>query len=247
MIGWEDVYKVVAAMAPLYFALGLGYCSVRWWKLYTREQCDALNHLATYFAIPFFAFDFTARMDPDAALNYRVLAADALSKVAIVLALAAWAAASIARHGAGSGLKFASSWGITGYSLAALNGSLVVGVPLMDELYGKWARDLVMQLTVLQFVFYFPLLMLAFEVRRASGGGGAAKPDEVVPARDDVEGGVQERRPELLIWPLVRVVLLNLARNPIVYAGVLGVAWSSVTRRCVFGLSYFNQSKKYLQ
>nr|XP_051188654.1 probable auxin efflux carrier component 5b [Lolium perenne] len=25
-------------MAPLYFALGLGYCSVRWWKLYTRDQ-----------------------------------------------------------------------------------------------------------------------------------------------------------------------------------------------------------------
>ncbi|KAI5013778.1 hypothetical protein ZWY2020_046474 [Hordeum vulgare] len=78
MIGWGDVYKVVAAMAPLYFALGLGYGSVRWWKLFTPEQCDAVNRLVAYFAVPFFAFDFAARMDPYA-LNCRVLAADALS------------------------------------------------------------------------------------------------------------------------------------------------------------------------
>jgi hypothetical protein len=84
---------------------------------------------------------------------------------------------------------------------------------------------------VAQFVFYFPLLLLAFEVRRASGG--AWKPDGDVQARDDVEGGLQERRPEVLICPLLRVVLLNMARNPSVYAGVLGVAWSFVTHRYV--------------
>ena len=83
MIGWGDVYKVVAAMAPLYFALGLGYGSVRWWKLFTPDQCDAVNRLMAYFSVPFFAFDFAARIDPFA-LSYRVLAADALSKPAVV-------------------------------------------------------------------------------------------------------------------------------------------------------------------
>jgi auxin efflux carrier family len=229
MIGWGDVYRLVAAMAPLYFALGLGYCSVRWWKLYTRDQCDAMNHMATYFATPFLAFDFAARMDPYA-FNYRVLAADALSKVVIVLALAAWAAASATRCCRHGGLEFTFSRGITGYSLAALNNSLIVGVPLLNGLYGEWARDLIVQISVAQFIFYFPLLLLAFEVRRASGG-------EAVQAKDDMEGGPEERRPELLIWPLVRVVLLNLTRNPCVYAGLLGVAWSCVTHRCVsFGL-----------
>ncbi|XP_047046809.1 probable auxin efflux carrier component 5b [Lolium rigidum] len=216
MIGWGDVYKVVGGMAPLYFALGLGYCSVRRWKLYTRDQCDALNHLATYFAVPFFAFDLAVRMDPYA-VNYRVLAADALSKLVIVLALAA---AWTMRCG---GREFVSCWCITGYSLAAFNNSLILGVPLMHGMYGDWGRDLIVQISVAQFIFYFPLLLLAFEVRRASGG--ACKPDE------DVEGGLEERRSEVHIWPLLRVVLLNMTRNPNVYAGVLGVAWSFVTHR----------------
>uniref|UniRef100_A0A804MPM8 Uncharacterized protein n=1 Tax=Zea mays TaxID=4577 RepID=A0A804MPM8_MAIZE len=119
MIGWGDVYKVVAAMAPLYFALGLGYGSVRWWKLFSPDQCDAVNRLVAYFAVPFFAFDFAARIDPFA-LSYRVLAADALSKLAVALALAAWAtaaaSASARRGGGGKGKDRALSWCITGSS-----------------------------------------------------------------------------------------------------------------------------------
>ncbi|GJN41087.1 hypothetical protein PR202_gn00413 [Eleusine coracana subsp. coracana] len=75
MIGWGDVYKVVVAMAPLYFALALGYGSVRWWKLFTPDQCGAINRLVIYFAYPFFGFDLAARAGTFAA-SYRVLAAD---------------------------------------------------------------------------------------------------------------------------------------------------------------------------
>uniref|UniRef100_J3MYZ4 Auxin efflux carrier component n=1 Tax=Oryza brachyantha TaxID=4533 RepID=J3MYZ4_ORYBR len=71
MIGWGDVYKVVAAMAPLYFALVLGYGSVRWWRLFTPDQCDTVNRLVAYFAVPFFGFDFASRVDPFA-LSYRI-------------------------------------------------------------------------------------------------------------------------------------------------------------------------------
>ncbi|KAE8769272.1 putative auxin efflux carrier component 4 [Hordeum vulgare] len=225
MIGWGDVYKVVAAMAPLYFALGLGYGSVRWWKLFTPEQCDAVNRLVAYFAVPFFAFDFAARMDPYA-LNCRVLAADALSKLAVALALAAWAAASTRCRAGG---EPASSWCITGFSLATLNNTLVVGVPLLDAMYGGWARDLVVQISVVQIIVYFPLLLLAFEVRRACGGG-AGKPD-AAGAGVVEDGGVEGRRRREPVWPLVRAVWLKVARNPNVYAGVLGVAWSCVTNR----------------
>ncbi|KAK1632122.1 hypothetical protein QYE76_006437 [Lolium multiflorum] len=226
-------------MAPLYFALGLGYGSVRWWKLFTPDQCDAVNRLVAYFAVPFFAFDFAARMDPYA-LNYRVLAADALSKLAVVLALAAWAAVSTrccTRRGDGGkgGGDLASSWCITGFSLATLNNTLVVGVPLLDAMYGGWARDLVVQISVVQIIVYFPLLLLAFEVRRACGGGVATKPDTAAPpaSDNDVEGGGVERRSQQRepVWPLVRAVWLKVARNPNVYAGVLGVTWSCVTNR----------------
>ncbi|KAG2644443.1 probable auxin efflux carrier component 5b [Panicum virgatum] len=233
MIGWGDVYKVVAAMAPLYFALGLGYGSVRWWKLFTPDQCDAVNRLVAYFCVPFFAFDFAARIDPFA-LSYRVLAADALSKLAVALSLAAWAAAAAASastRGGAAGAKGkdrAFSWCITGFSLAALNNTLVVGVPLLDAMYGKWARDLIVQISVVQIIVYFPALLLAFEARRAWGAAG--KPAAAEGAAGDVEesGGETAARS---FRPLVRAVWMKVARNPNVYAGVLGVAWACVTNR----------------
>ncbi|CAL5082246.1 unnamed protein product [Urochloa decumbens] len=237
MIGWGDVYKVVAAMAPLYFALGLGYGSVRWWKLFTPDQCDAVNRLVAFFSVPFFAFDFASRIDPFA-LSYRVLAADALAKLAVVLSLAAWAAASSRRGGSGKqgsgGKDRAISWCITGFSLASLNNTLVVGVPLLDAMYGKWARDLVVQISVVQIIVYFPLLLLAFEARRAWGaasGKAAAAAEEEATAGGDVEGGGGETVAARSFWPLVRAVGTKVAKNPNVYAGVLGVAWACVTNR----------------
>uniref|UniRef100_A0A0D9XFE0 Auxin efflux carrier component n=1 Tax=Leersia perrieri TaxID=77586 RepID=A0A0D9XFE0_9ORYZ len=214
MIGWGDVYKVVAAMAPLYFALGLGYGSVRWWRLFTTpDQCDAVNRLVAFFAVPFFGFDFASRVDPFS-LSYRVLAADALSKLAVALSLAAFVSFF---SGAGKG---GLDWCITGFSLATLNNTLVVGVPLLDAMYGKWARDLIVQVSVVQTIVYFPLLLLAFEVRRARGGDKTAAVED---------GGGEDERPAM--WVLVRAVGMKVARNPNVYAGVLGVAWACVTNR----------------
>ena len=238
MIGWGDVYKVVAAMAPLYFALGLGYGSVRWWKLFTPDQCDAINRLVTYFAVPFFAFDFAARIDPFA-LSYRVLAADALSKLSVALALAAWATAASAsasarRGGAGAGGKGkdrALSWCITGFSLATLNNTLVVGVPLLDAMYGKWARDLIVQLSVVQFIVYFPALLLAFEARRAGGAGKLAVAEEAAGDVGERGGAVGGETAVRSFWPLVRAVWTKVARNPNIYAGILGVSWACVTNR----------------
>ncbi|BAF25516.1 hypothetical protein OsI_31952 [Oryza sativa Indica Group] len=225
-------------MAPLYFALGLGYGSVRWWRLFTADQCDAVNRLVACFAVPFFAFDFAARIDPFA-LSYRVLAADALSKLAVALALAACAAAASTRCcGSGGGKRGGGggfSWCITGFSLATLNNTLVVGVPLLDAMYGKWARDLIVQISVVQTIVYFPLLLLAFEVRRATTAAAAPPPPPTGTDDDDVEDGAAAAATAAAarrsLWPLVRAVWLKVARNPNVYAGVLGVAWACVTNR----------------
>ncbi|KAI4988852.1 hypothetical protein ZWY2020_036169 [Hordeum vulgare] len=188
MIGWGDVYRVAAAMAPLYFALGLGYGSVRWWKLFTADHCDAVNRLVVYFAFPLYGFDFTARAGSFAA-GYRVLAADVLAKLAVVLALSGWAAA---RRGEASSY----SWCITGFSLAALNNGLLVGVPLLDAMYGKWARDIMVQLSVLQGVVWFPLILVVFEARQAwlevtsdseSPEIAREQDDQEAPGSDDVD------------------------------------------------------------
>uniref|UniRef100_J3MUN1 Auxin efflux carrier component n=1 Tax=Oryza brachyantha TaxID=4533 RepID=J3MUN1_ORYBR len=198
MIAWGDIYKVVAAMAPLYFALGLGYGSVRWWRFFSPEQCAAINTMVVYFSMPFFTFDFVVRTDPFS-MNYRVIAADAVSKVITILAMAAWARCC-AKAGA-------QSWSITGFSLAALNNTLVVGVPLLNAMYGKWAQDLVVQIAVVQSMVWFPLLLMAFELRKAWVAGAAAPSTA---ADGDVD---------------------HLARNPNVYASVLGVVWACIAYR----------------
>ena len=78
MIGWEDVYKVVVAMVPLYVALMLGYGSVKWWKIFTPEQCGAINRFVCFFTLPLFTFEFTAHVDPFE-WNYLFIGADVIS------------------------------------------------------------------------------------------------------------------------------------------------------------------------
>uniref|UniRef100_A0ACD5YDJ1 Uncharacterized protein n=1 Tax=Avena sativa TaxID=4498 RepID=A0ACD5YDJ1_AVESA len=247
MIGWGDVYRVVAAMAPLYFALGLGYGSVRWWKLFTPDQCEAVNRLVIYFAFPFFGFDFTARAGPFGA-SYRVLAADAIAKLAVLLAIAGCAAFKAATPRTRRGGRATYSWCITGFSLAALNNALLVGVPLLDAMYGKWARDIIVQLSVLQAVVWFPLMLVVFEARQGwlemtpsaevfalEEGDLAETPGSVDVDRPAAAGGDGRKKTAATGWtfwaPLLGNVGLKIVRNPNVYASILGVAWSSMANR----------------
>ncbi|RLN34313.1 hypothetical protein C2845_PM03G02480 [Panicum miliaceum] len=249
MIGWGDVYKVAAAMAPLYFALALGYGSLRWWKVFTRDQCGAINRLVIYFAFPFFGFDLTARACSFAA-SYRVLAADVACKALVVLALAGWATASpwSSKKGGGGSSRSCYSWCITGFSLAAFNNALLMGIPLLDAMYGEWAHDVAVQMSMMQIVVWFPLMLVVFEARQAwletplpavvaldeEANGHAAAADP--PGSDGDESGdgrktAMEAGPWSFWAPLVRTVALKLAYNPNVYASLLGVAWSSIAHR----------------
>jgi auxin efflux carrier family len=235
MIGWGDLYKVVSGMAPLYFALVLGYSSVRWWKLFTRDQCDAINRLVIYFALPFFAFDFNAHAGTFAA-SYRVLAADAIAKLLVVLSLAVWAAA-VSRKAAPASY----SWCITGFSLATLSNGLLVGAPLMDAMYGKWARDIVVQLSVVQAVVWLPVLLVVFEARQAWMEVRTApapaleeglQQDNVDPEAAAAAAGGGRKKTGYAFWaPLLRNVGLKVVGNPNVYASLLGVLWSTVANR----------------
>ncbi|TVU36014.1 hypothetical protein EJB05_17924, partial [Eragrostis curvula] len=236
MIGWSDVYKVVAATVPLYFALFLGYGSVRWWRIFTREQCDAVNRLVAFFALPFFTFEFTLHTDPFQ-VNYRAVAADVISKAVIVAVIAVWAR-FLSKGGC------AVSWSITSFSLSTLTNSLVVGVPMARAMYGEWAQQLVVQLSVFQAIVWLTLLLFVLEVRKAAIGMYYV-PDasSVMPAvvNKDVElagdaaadGGVvvpvAGGKPSL--WALVRVVARKLARNPNTYASFVGITWACLANR----------------
>ncbi|KAK8936501.1 putative auxin efflux carrier component 8 [Platanthera zijinensis] len=255
MIGWRDVYKVVEAMVPLYFALGLGYGSVRWWRIFTPEQCAAVNRLVTYFTLPFFTFEFALHVNPFA-MNYRFLAADAISKLLTVAVIAACAKC----RSKGS----SHCWSITTFSLSTLTNSLVVGVPLLNAMYGRWSEELVVQLSVVQSIVWLTFLLFMLELRKAWGGSTHLKmsPDVVVSAGSAPagEGGreahapafneaaapaelmvkVEEGRKEGVVASrpsfrkLMKMVWFKLALNPNSYASIVGITWAFIANRWHF-------------
>ncbi|KAL0709600.1 hypothetical protein Bca4012_016578 [Brassica carinata] len=224
MISGGDIYKVIEAMVPLYVALILGYGSVKWWNIFTRDQCDAINQLVYYFTLPLFTIEFTAHVDPFN-MNYRFIAADVLSKVIIIVVLALWAKYSS---------KGSYCWSITSFSLCTLTNSLVVGVPLAKAMYGQEAVDLVVQSSVFQAIVWLTLLLFVLELRRA-GFSSNNKVDDI-----NIEGGRKETvvvREEKSFLEVMSVVGLKLATNPNCYSCILGIAWAFISSRDIHGTS----------
>lgn len=240
MIGLEDVYKVIVAVVPLYFALFLGYGSVRWWSIFTGEQCDAINKLVCYFTLPLFTFQFTAHIDPFK-MNYLFIAADTISKFIIIAVLALWAKCSS---------KVSFCWFITSFSLCTLTNALVVGVPMVKSMYGPLGVDLVVQSSVVQAIIWLTLLLFVMEFRRAGIEGTTtntfnAKPKMTVvsgggnlPGREDgerkevavdVEDNSTDIRPPL--YKVMKLVGIKLAVNPNTYGCVIGISWAFISNR----------------
>ncbi|KAG9446175.1 hypothetical protein H6P81_012303 [Aristolochia fimbriata] len=238
MIEWEDVYKVVVAMTPLYVALGLGYGSVKWWNIFTPDQCTAINLLVSFFTLPLFTFEFAANIDPFQ-MNYRFIAADAISKVLIVLVLVAWAKCS----GKGS-----YGWSITNFCLSTLTNSLVVGVPLLKAMYGHIGQDLVVQSSVVQAIVWLTILLFVLELREArcsysSGTDGTTTKDQLEAGNNDdviiststaMNNNISGTRPS--VWAVTKIVWVKLALNPNSYASIVGVAWAFISARWHFAM-----------
>ncbi|KAA8538927.1 hypothetical protein F0562_025619 [Nyssa sinensis] len=234
MIGWDDVYKVVVAMVPLYVALGLGYGSVKWWRIIMPEQCDAINRLVCYFTLPLFAFEFTAHVNPFQ-MNYPFIGADVIAKLIIVPLLALWAKCSS---------KGSYCWFITSFSLSTLNNTLVVGVPLMKAMYGQMGVDLVVQSSVVQNIIWFTILLLMLEFRRSrtdfssTTTVGDSSLLSVEPAGKDLEGNqtivAASTTTRGSFWYLMKVVWLKLAKNPNSYACIVGIIWAFLANRWHF-------------
>ncbi|XP_076889724.1 auxin efflux carrier component 5-like [Bidens hawaiensis] len=219
MIGWDDIYKVVTSMFPLYVALLLGYGSVKWWRMFKPDHCDAINRLNCYFIIPLFTFDFTTQVNPFK-MNFRFLAADVISKGIILIGITIWA-------------KFAPKgnypWSITSFSLSSLNNSLVVGVPLMRAMFGLVGENLVIQSSILQFTIWNIILLAMYAfwgVKKMSADESATDLEGNTRTEEDV---AMTTRPSLLI--IMKIVGVKLAKNPNSYACIFGVAWALVSYR----------------
>ncbi|KAL0802086.1 hypothetical protein Bca101_057262 [Brassica carinata] len=84
--------------------------------------------------------------------------ADTLSKVMVLVLLSLWA------------ILFKSGgldWLITLFSVATLPNTLVMGIPLLQAMYGDYTQNLMVQLVVLQCIIWYTLLLFLFELRAA--------------------------------------------------------------------------------
>ncbi|KAL7608044.1 hypothetical protein Lser_V15G11697 [Lactuca serriola] len=157
MISGHDFYTIVKAMVPLYVAMFLAYGSVKWWKIFTPDQCSGINRFVAIFAVPLLSFHFISMNDPYT-MNFRFLAADTLQKIIMLLVLGLW-------------VKFTKAgnleWMITIFSLSTLPNTLVIGIPLVSAMYGDFTASLMVQVVVMQCIIWYTLLLVFFEFRGA--------------------------------------------------------------------------------
>ncbi|KAM0056702.1 putative membrane transport protein [Helianthus debilis subsp. tardiflorus] len=171
MITLSDFYHVMTAVVPLYVAMILAYGSVKWWKIFTPDQCSGINRFVALFAVPLLSFHFISTNNPYK-MNLRFIAADTLQKLVVLGVLAAVSNLS----------KLLSlEWSITMFSLSTLPNTLVMGIPLLKGMYGGESGSLMVQIVVLQCIIWYTLMLFLFEFRGARllineqfpGAGGA--------------------------------------------------------------------------
>ncbi|XP_010695799.2 auxin efflux carrier component 2 [Beta vulgaris subsp. vulgaris] len=157
MITGKDIYDVFAAIIPLYVAMILAYGSVRWWKIFTPDQCSGINRFVAVFAVPLLSFHFISNNNIYK-MNYHFIAADCLQKVVILVALCLWLIIT---------KKGNLEWMITLFSLSTLPNTLVMGIPLLKAMYGDFSGSLMVQIVVLQSIIWYTLMLFLFEYRGA--------------------------------------------------------------------------------
>ncbi|XP_006663800.1 probable auxin efflux carrier component 1b [Oryza brachyantha] len=157
MITVLDLYHVLTAVVPLYVAMTLAYASVRWWRIFSPDQCSGINRFVALFAVPLLSFHFISTNNPFA-MNLRFLAADSLQKLIVLALLALWC--RLSRRGS-------LDWLITLFSLSTLPNTLVMGIPLLRGMYGADSGSLMVQIVVLQCIIWYTLMLFLFEYRGA--------------------------------------------------------------------------------
>ncbi|KAK4362055.1 hypothetical protein RND71_017296 [Anisodus tanguticus] len=157
MITLSDFYHVMTAVVPLYVAMILAYGSVKWWKIFSPDQCSGINRFVALFAVPLLSFHFIAANDPYT-MNLRFIAADTLQKLIVLGALAVWV--NLSKRGS-------LEWSITLFSLSTLPNTLVMGIPLLKGMYGDFSGSLMVQIVVLQCIIWYTLMLFMFEFRGA--------------------------------------------------------------------------------
>lgn len=94
-------------------------------------------------------------------MNLRFIAADTLQKLMVLTGLSVWSYLAPKRYAT------TLDWSITVFSLSTLPNTLVMGIPLLIAMYGKYSGALMVQIVVLQCIIWYTLLLFLFEYRAA--------------------------------------------------------------------------------
>ncbi|RWR79762.1 PIN-like protein [Cinnamomum micranthum f. kanehirae] len=157
MISGTDLYHVLTSVVPLYVAMILAYGSVKWWKIFSPDQCSGINRFVALFAVPLLSFHFISTNDPYT-MNLRFIAADTLQKIMVLVVLTIWTKTSS---------RGCLEWTITLFSLSTLPNTLVMGIPLLKGMYSSDSGSLMVQIVVLQCIIWYTLMLFLFEYRGA--------------------------------------------------------------------------------
>ncbi|KAK8664001.1 hypothetical protein V6N13_083805 [Hibiscus sabdariffa] len=236
MISSADIYHIFTAIVPLYVAMFLAYTSVKWWKLFTPEQCAGINKFVAKFAIPLLSFQVISDNNLYK-MNVKIILADLVQKVLALIVLIA-----VVKLGSRGGLQSI----ITGFSLSTLPNTLIVGIPLLKAMYGDESGGLLAQIVVLQCILWYNLLLLVFELnaaKRTSGVGPTVEdigdkesqeepPDEAQEEEEEEEEEEAQTKPcKSKTMRIFLTVGKKLIANPNTHAAVLGLIWSSIRFR----------------
>ncbi|XP_039038574.1 auxin efflux carrier component 8-like [Hibiscus syriacus] len=228
MISLADVYHVVAATVPLYFAMILAYVSVKWMKLFTPEQCAGINKFVAKFSIPLLSFQVISENNPYK-MNLKLILADFLQKLLAFLVLF-----TVTKLTSLGGLPTI----ITGLSLSTMPNTLILGIPLLRAMYGDKSATLLAQIVVLQSLIWYNLLLLLFELNATKAASetvaAVSEGDEEAPEdAQEKEGGeeAQTRGEKSKAKQIFITVGKKLMTNPNTHATVLGLIWASVQFR----------------
>ncbi|KAH9738888.1 auxin efflux carrier component [Citrus sinensis] len=224
MISATDLYHVLTAVVPLYVAMILAYGSVKWWKIFTPDQCSGINRFVALFAVPLLSFHFISTNDPYS-MNFKFILADTVQKIIVLLLLAIWS-------------KLSSSgsleWSITLFSLSTLPNTLVMGIPLLKGMYGDYSGSLMVQIVVLQCIIWYTLMLFLFEYRGARMLIAEQFPDtagSIISFKVDSDIISLDGKEPVMTRLILIMVWRKLIRNPNTYSSLIGLTWSLVSFR----------------
>ncbi|XP_027358401.1 probable auxin efflux carrier component 8 isoform X2 [Abrus precatorius] len=228
MISLADVYHVVTATVPLYVTMVLAYISVKWWKLFTPEQCSGINKFVANFSVPILSFQVISSNNIYK-MSLKLIYADFVQKLLAFLVFIA-----IIKITARGGLK----WIITGLSLSTLPNTLILGIPLMKAMYRDEASLLLPQIIFLQSMVWYNLLLFLHEFDAAipartmpaapPSEGTDTETSQEVESKEGEEGTEPRTQRKMRILIILIKVGKKLIINPNTYATFIGLIWASI-------------------